>query len=486
MDTKRIASGSRRSTAVGSASQSHAAERDRVLQFLKRYGWNATSFQCLEEGMSYWFDEVADACVAYADTGSAWVVAGAPITAPERLQEAAERFADAARAQRRRVCFFAAEHRFTAAVPFLSVRIGEQPVWDPSSWAESVGQSKSLREQFRRARVKGVSVRLVPPEELADPSSGTRQAVERLIRQWLTSRPMAPMGFLVQLDPFPFAEERRFFVAEQSGCCLGFLAMVPVYQRDGWLLEDLLREAASPNGTSELLIDAAMRTAAGEGSCFCTLGLAPLAGRLPRWLQIARALGSSFYNFEGLRAFKNKLRPRRWDRVYLCYPPDQNPLLVFYDVLAAFAPRGLFRFGIETLLHAPALPMRLLALLLIPWTALLALAPTDRWFPAAWVQIGWVAFDLFLIAGLLSLSTKWRTWLATLLAVLISADAVLTLIEVATFNLPRARGALDGIVSAIAVVGPTLAAAFLWAARRQPGRSSDPGAASRLVAGERG
>lgn len=425
--------------------------------------------------MAYWFDEQADACVAYADTGTAWVVAGAPITAPECIRDAAEHFVAAARNQGRRVCFFAAEHRFTVATQFPALRIGEQPVWDPSTWAQTVGRAKSLREQLRRARAKGVTVRQIRPDQLAHPANAARLAVEELIRQWLASRPMAPMGFLVQLDPFTFPDERRFFVAEQEGRCLGFLALVPVYQRDGWLLEDLLRAPTAPNGTSELLIDAAMRVAADEGSSFATLGLAPLAGRLPRWLQVARALGSSFYNFEGLHAFKNKLRPRRWDRIYLCYPPDQNPLLVFYDVLAAFAPHGLFRFGIETLLHAPALPVRVLAVLLIPWTALLALAPTERWFPAAWVQTGWVAFDLFLIVALFALSTRWRTWLATLLAALISTDAALTLVEVLTFNLPRAPDLPHALISTIAVLGPTLAATFLWATRRHTNRTGGKG-----------
>jgi phosphatidylglycerol lysyltransferase len=441
-----------------------------VLEFLKRYGWNATSFQCLEAGMSYWFDDRVDACVAYRDTGSAWVVAGAPITAPEHLRTVALRFVEAARAARRRVCFFAVAHRFTIAVPLTAIRIGEQPVWDPSTWAETVSRARSLREQLRRARAKGVTVRLLRPEEIADPNSRTRHAVEDLIQQWLSSRPMAPMGFLVQLDPFTFPDERRFLVAEREGRCIGFLAMVPVYQRDGWLLEDLLREPSAPNGTGELLIDTAMRTVAAEGSCFATLGLAPLSGRLPRWLQVARALGSSFYNFEGLRAFKNKLRPRRWERIYLCYPPDHHAAPVFYDVLSAFAPRGLFRFGIETLLHAPGLPMRILALLLIPWTALLALVPSERWFPAPWIQFGWVAFDIYLIFALLSLSRQWRAGLATLLAALISTDALLTALEVLFYNLPRSHAPLDEVVSLIAVLGPTLAATFLWATRSRPGR----------------
>ena len=56
-----------------------AGQRARALQLLKRYGWNATSFQVLEPGVCYWFDPAREACVAYVDTGRAWVVAGAPI-----------------------------------------------------------------------------------------------------------------------------------------------------------------------------------------------------------------------------------------------------------------------------------------------------------------------------------------------------------------------------------------------------------------------
>src|SRR5215831_1427387 len=79
------------------------AERRRVLAVLHRHGWNATSFQVLEPGFRYWF--------AYVDTGRAWVAAGAPLTAPGRLPEVAERFRVAARAERRRIAFFGVEER---------------------------------------------------------------------------------------------------------------------------------------------------------------------------------------------------------------------------------------------------------------------------------------------------------------------------------------------------------------------------------------
>ncbi|HEY2323365.1 MAG TPA: hypothetical protein VGJ82_10945 [Thermoanaerobaculia bacterium] len=64
-----------------------------LLDLLKKYGWNATSFQVVETDFSYWFDADGDAAVAYLDTGGAWVVAGAPIAEIERSAIVAERFA---------------------------------------------------------------------------------------------------------------------------------------------------------------------------------------------------------------------------------------------------------------------------------------------------------------------------------------------------------------------------------------------------------
>jgi phosphatidylglycerol lysyltransferase len=57
-----------------------------VLDLLKAHGWNSTSFQILEPGFRYWFDR-AEGCIAYVDTGRAWVVAGAPVAARARFPE---------------------------------------------------------------------------------------------------------------------------------------------------------------------------------------------------------------------------------------------------------------------------------------------------------------------------------------------------------------------------------------------------------------
>jgi phosphatidylglycerol lysyltransferase len=261
--------------------------------------------------------------------------------------------------------------------------------------------------------------------------------------------------------------ERRFFAATQGETLVGFLSMVPVFARDGWFVEDLVRSPEAPNGTAELLIDAAMRAAAAEGSGYLTLGLAPLAGTVGPWLRIARRTGGPLYDFRGVHAFKAKLRPQTWAPIYLSYPRAQLGVTTVYDALAAFARGGLLRFGLRTLLRRPAVLIQALALILIPWTILMAAAPNARWFPAPAVKWGWVAFDAALAVALISLARRWRRGLDTVLAVLVSADAAVTLAQVLGWNLRHGPpDPLTVAVAAISVAAPTLAALLLWIGRR--------------------
>jgi phosphatidylglycerol lysyltransferase len=372
------------------------------------------------------------------------------------------RFVARAAEAKRRASFFAVEERFLRATGLASMRIGEQPTWDPRAWDETVRGAKSLREQLRRARVKGVVVRRVEPEALEDAATPERRAVEALITRWLGSRGMAPMGFLVDVQPFGFAKERRFFVAERAGSVVAFLAAVPVYARSGWLLEDLLRDPTAPNGTAELVVDFAMRALGAEGSRYVTMGLAPLAGA-SGWLRVVKEWTRALYDFEGVRAFKAKLRPHGWEPIYLAYPAGASPNAALLDALGAFARGSFARFGAETLLHGPAVVVRALGAMLVPWTVLLATAPA-RWFPFGWSKAAWVSVDVAMAVALVALAAEWRAWLARVVAVAVTADAVATWIEALAWNAARATTALDWLVVAVACAAPTAATAILWGA----------------------
>lgn len=437
-------------------------QRRRLLELLRRHGWNATSFQVMEQGFRYWFDPEGDAAVAYLDTGRAWVVAGAPIAALGRCAEVTRRFADEARRQRRRTVFFATEPRFLACASMRSLAVGEQPSWDPRAWTERHRGHRSFKEQLRRARAKGVSVARVPSHEAA---GAMRAELEQLIDRWLCARPMPPMSFLVALEPFSFADERRYYVARAAGRVVGTLIAVPVYERAGWFFEDILRDPSSPSGTTELMIDTAMRDVAADGSSFVTLGLAPLAGEEP-WQRLVRKLLGGFYNFEGLRAFKAKLRPDDWTPISIAWPGDQSVVTAVFDVLAAFAAGRPIRFALQAVGRGPAPVIFGLGALLVPWTIVLAAADTRRWFASRREQAGWVAFDAVMCAVLLSLARRWRQPLARAAAVAALCDGAITTISVSRRPALQPRRWTDRLVIAAAVAAPFAAAAILFGGLR--------------------
>ena len=208
-----------------------------------------------------------------------------------------------------------------------------------------------------------------------------------------------------------------------------------------------------------------MRAAAAASIPFVTLGLVPLAGDVHSWLRAARRLGRALYDFDGLRAFKAKFKPRAWDPIYLAYPPGNNSVRALADTLTAFARGGLLRFGLETFLRGPAIVVRAIAALLVVWTGLLALPASAAYFPTRAWQWGWVGFDVVLAGGLFALAHRWRPWLADVVATCVTVDAIVTTVQAIGYDLPRRTGVLDLVVIIVAMLAPMAAALLLWNAR---------------------
>ncbi|HEY0970804.1 MAG TPA: DUF2156 domain-containing protein [Gemmatimonadales bacterium] len=291
-----------------------------------RHGWNATAYQILNPGIRLWFPAAGDAVVGYVSARGVRVVAGAPVCSAERLDAVAAEFEGDGRLPERRVCYFGAGHRLEATLAASSrsaaVLLGAQPVWRPGDFEGIVRGHSSLRAQLSRARNKGVTVEEWPAEV-----AHRHPALERCLAEWLSTRGLPPLHFLVEPDTLGRLWDRRVFVAMRDGSPAAFLVASPIPARDGWLVEQLVRGRAAPNGTSELLIAHAMDAVARAGAAYATLGLAPLSSRaelrgpdpapwLRLTLRLVRAHGRRFYDFDGLDAFKAKLRPQWWEPIY--------------------------------------------------------------------------------------------------------------------------------------------------------------------------
>ncbi|MFQ3661460.1 MAG: DUF2156 domain-containing protein [Chloroflexaceae bacterium] len=322
-------------------------ERELAGALVARYGWNTLACQIVTPGLRYWFTPDRSAVVGFVEVGPAWVAAGEPVSPPTQMVAAAEAFAAAAACRRRRVIYFGAQaslaERLEASSPLARLAIGAQPVWDPREWPALIARTASLRAQIGRARSKGVVVAPLPAECAAQ-----HPEVRRCLTEWLATRGLPPMSFLVTPDVLAVPAGRRTFVARREGVVVAYLVATPVPARRGWLVEQIVRGRHAPNGVSELLIDEAMRALAAEGARWMTLGLTPLArvsgAHAPEpppavrlALRLLRAWGGRFYNFTGLEAFRARLHPQSWEPVYLLSYEPRTSLATLYAVAGAFA-----------------------------------------------------------------------------------------------------------------------------------------------------
>jgi phosphatidylglycerol lysyltransferase len=320
-----------------------ARARDLVLA----HGWNSTSFQIVNPGISRWFSAAGDAVTGYVSAGGVRVVVGAPVCSGKRLLDVADEFETDAAARQEQVCYFAAESRLESTLgesaDHSKFLIGAQPMWHPDEWDGIVSKNRSLRAQLNRARNKGVTV-----SEWMGGDAVDSPELKACLRDWLESKGLPPLHFMVESDTLARLENRRVFVAERSGGVVGFVVLSPVATRNGWLFEQFPHRPGSPNGTVELMIDAAMRALAADGAEYATLGLSPLSTRAPvepfpnpLWLRVLlgwlRKHGRRFYNFDGLDAFKSKLRPMGWEPVFALSNEPRVSFKTLYAIAVAFS-----------------------------------------------------------------------------------------------------------------------------------------------------
>jgi len=325
----------------------------RVRKLILAYGWNSTSYQIVNPGISYWFSTGKKAVAGFVSCAGVRVVVGAPICAKNCLPEVIAEFENDAVRSNERVCYLAAESRLESICAeqskYTKVLLGAQPVWQPSEWKDIIAKHKSLRAQLNRARNKSVKVTEWSKEKAMD-----NPLLVDCLQKWLEAKGLPPLHFMVEPNTLSSLFDRRIFVAEINTEVAGFVLLSPVAQRNGWLFEQFVHKPGAPNGTVELMIDAAMRALDEGGYEYATLGLAPLSTRAqvapfrnPLWLRFLLAWmhlhGKRFYNFDGLDAFKAKLQPERWEPVFAISNEPHLSFRTIYAIAAAFSANKPFK-----------------------------------------------------------------------------------------------------------------------------------------------
>jgi len=292
------------------------------------YGYNEHTYVLDSEDTQVWSPNGRRGAVCYVERGNVWLVTGEPLAKNDDLREITQEFISYARENRKLVVFLPTSERFARAVArkgFRIHKIATSPYFDLQNWNPKGNAAKGLRLGINRARRGGVSV-----EPVTDITTDFRREVTELCDKWLNERTAGiSFGWLFKLAPFQNAVVKRYFAARNThGRLVGLLAASPIPAREGWYLEDVLRNSEAPDGTADLLVFEALRSLAAEGAKIATLGTVPLSDiradeitskgyLLGHVLDLTRKNLKSIYNIEGLRCFKSKFVPSWWESEYV-------------------------------------------------------------------------------------------------------------------------------------------------------------------------
>ncbi len=350
----------------------------RLMEIVRRYGYEHQSFLSLYGGMKVWYADDLDAAVIYRCVGRVAIVAAAPLAAREHWAEITRMFLAYCDEQKMDCLMLPIGSEFAEVARqcgMALLRIGESGYFQLPAWRPAGDRAKKVRSGVNQARKAGVYIERYDP--LQDQCEQKRREIEELCQRWIDTREVDALGWLLELDPFSFGEDKRYFLAREAGGQLvGLLACSPIYARRGWYLEDLIRDRKAERGVSELLVVEALNQLAAEGAELATLATSPLAGLKPvkdnatesgslagdnagnnvgnnaginaatRFKHLSRLLNliyehlDAFYHFKALHRFKAKFAPSYIDPEYLAIYPPRIRLRMIFALIGAFDPAG--------------------------------------------------------------------------------------------------------------------------------------------------
>jgi phosphatidylglycerol lysyltransferase len=290
------------------------------------------------------FDERDSGFLMFQIRGRSWIVMGNPVGPSEVAETLAWRFRDLCDRYGGRPVFYQVSQEYLPLYLDLGltpIKIGEEGIVDLTNFS----LEGSARAKLRQARTKvvktGVQFDVVDTHALDDT---LMDGLKTVSDAWLEAKQIREKGFSVgRFDPcylrhFPIA------LARKDGELLAF-ANLWTGAGKAELSVDLMRHLPqAPNGVMDFVFVELMLWGAALGYRRFNLGMAPLSGLethalAPLWHRIGTLTfrhGEQFYNFQGLRAYKEKFQPQ-WNPKYLAVPRGATLPTVLLDLSALIA-----------------------------------------------------------------------------------------------------------------------------------------------------
>jgi phosphatidylglycerol lysyltransferase len=289
------------------------------------------------------FNDAQTAFIMYAVHGRSWVALGDPIGPASEVPELIWRFREMCDRVGGRPAFYQVSGDTLPLyldVGLTPIKVGEEARVKLDEFSLDQPGRKDLRYSVRRAERDGLTFDIVPRAQ----ALSVMDELKPISDAWLETRNAAEKRFSVGAFDPAYLSEFDIAVVRVNGRITAF-ANIWTALGGRQAAVDVMRfdPGASPY-TMEFLFARLLVWTKEQGFEWLGLGMAPLSGLAgrdlaPIWQRLGAMVfqaGERFYNFRGLRLFKDKFKPT-WEPRYLVCQGGLTPVGVFSDTAALIA-----------------------------------------------------------------------------------------------------------------------------------------------------
>jgi phosphatidylglycerol lysyltransferase len=272
------------------------------------------------------FHPSGEAFLMYAIEGSSWVVMGDPIGKESRFAELLWQFRELCDYHDGSPVFYQVRPHYLPDYLELGLtpfKLGEEAIVDLRQFTLSSSKWRSLRQSHAKALRDGLSFEVIPAEAVA-PWLPQLRAISDA---WMEGKEGREKGFSVGSFEADYLCSGPVALVRHEQTLVGF-ANLWTSQSLYELSVDLMRyhPGLTSGGVMDFLFTELLAWGQVQGYQQFNLGMAPMSGFANHplasfWGKLGKVLyvrGNRFYNFQGLRRYKEKFNPEWQPRYLLC------------------------------------------------------------------------------------------------------------------------------------------------------------------------
>ncbi|MDF7667315.1 bifunctional lysylphosphatidylglycerol flippase/synthetase MprF [Orbaceae bacterium ESL0727] len=288
---------------------------------------------------SLMFNANQTAFIMYARRGRSMIALYDPILGktsnPQECADLIWEFRDLCDQHRLRPVFYqvhASNLSYYMDIGLRAVKLGEEALVDLTSFNLESKGCKDLRYTWNRGQRDGLSLVFYPPGE------APLDALKQVSDEWLKNKQSKEKGFSLGSFSKTYLDNFSIATIQHNGRIIAFANLLETDQCYSASI-DLMRVMQDiPKLTMEFLMVGLILHYQARGFHYFSLGMVPLSGmQRSRGAPLIQRLGAlvfrrggRFYNFQGLRRFKEKFATH-WESRYMAVPAGLDPLLALLD-----------------------------------------------------------------------------------------------------------------------------------------------------------